>query len=104
MDQRTQDFIAAFQTFLDEVVANHRERAPREDERALAPVLQKHLGADPRGIAVVTEEVPAYRFVDLDVALAEIQERDQQAQLLGRPRTASTSWNPPWPSAPAGSI
>jgi energy-coupling factor transporter ATP-binding protein EcfA2 len=83
MDQRTQDFMAAFQAFLDEVVANHREHAQPEAHRALAPVLRQHLGADPRGIAVVTEEVPAYRFVDLDVALAEIQERDERAQLLG---------------------
>ena len=36
-----------------------------------------------QAIAVVTEEVPSYRFVDLDVALAEIQERDERAQLLG---------------------
>ena len=83
MDQRTQDFIAAFQAFLDEVVANHREHAHRADDRALAPVLREHLGTDPRGIAVVTGEVPTYRFVDLDVALAEIQERDERAQLLG---------------------
>jgi DNA polymerase III delta prime subunit len=83
MDERTQDFIAAFQAFLDEVVANHREHAASEDDRALAPVLREHLGDDPRRIAVVTEEVPAYRFVDLDVALTEIQERDERAQLLG---------------------
>src|SRR3954452_3341432 len=83
MDQRTQDFMAAFQAFLDEVVANHREHAQPEAHRALAPVLRQHLGADPRGIAVVTEEVPAYRFVDLDIALTEIQQRDERAQLLG---------------------
>jgi len=83
MDQRTQDFVAAFQTFLDEVVANHREHTQPDDDRALAPMLQQHLGADPRGIAVVTEEVATYRFVDLDVALTEIQDRDQRAQLLG---------------------
>ncbi|MGK5683356.1 AAA family ATPase [Actinoplanes sp. URMC 104] len=83
MDQRTQDFIAAFQVFLDEVVANHREQAQPDGDRALAPVLQEHLGVDPREIAVVTEEVPAYRFVDLDGALAEIQQRDQHARLLG---------------------
>ncbi len=83
MDQRTQDFITAFHAFLDEVVADHRERAQPGDDRALAPLLHEHLGADPRGIAVVTEEAPAYRFVDLDVALAEIQDRDERAQLLG---------------------
>jgi ATPase family protein associated with various cellular activities (AAA) len=83
MDRSTQDFIASFQTFLDEVVANHREHAQPDEERALTPVLREHLGADPRGIAVVIEEVPEYRFVDLDLALTEIQERDERAQLLG---------------------
>ena len=84
MDQRTEDFLVTFQAFLDEVVAHHRERAgPEDGGRALAPVLRAHLGVDPREIAVVSEEVPAYRFVDLDVALAEVQARDEQAQLLG---------------------
>jgi hypothetical protein len=83
MDQRTQDFIASFQTFLDEVVAHHRDEARPDGDRALAPLLQEHLGVDPRGIGVVGEEVPAYRFVDLDVALAEIQDRDERAQLVG---------------------
>lgn len=83
MDKRTQDFITVFQSFLDEVVASHREHARPVGERALAPVLREHLGADPQAIAVVTEEVPAYRFVDLDVALTEIQDRDERAQLLG---------------------
>lgn len=83
MDQRAPDFIAAFQAFLDEVVANHREQAQPEQSRALAPILQQHLGVEPREIAVVTEEVPAYRFVDLDVALTELQARDERAQLLG---------------------
>lgn len=75
--------MASFQAFLNEVVADHRERTQSGEMRALSPVLREHLGADPRGIAVVSEEVPAYRFVDLDVALTEIQERDEQAQLLG---------------------
>jgi DNA polymerase III delta prime subunit len=83
MDEPTRDFIAAFQTFLDEVVANHREHARTAGEQALAPLLREHLGTDPQGIAVVTEEVAAYRFVDLDVALAEVQNRDERAQLLG---------------------
>ena len=83
MDERTQEFIAAFRTFLEEVVAKHREDAQSNGDRALAPVLLEHLGADPRAIAVVSEEVPAYRFVDLDVALAEVQGRDERARLLG---------------------
>ena len=53
------------------MVAQQREQARPDGDRALAPVLQEHLGTDPRGIAVVGEELPAYRFVDskLDVFL-----------------------------------
>lgn len=83
MEPRTQDFVSIFQAFLDEVVASHREQVQPDDGRALASILTEYLGVDPRAVAVVTEEVPAYRFVDLDIALADIQQRDEQAQLLG---------------------
>ena len=74
MDERTADFLATFQTFMDEVVHDHQRRRD-QDEQALNPVLRRHLGADPRRLAVVTEEIPAGQFVDLDIALSEVQER-----------------------------
>ncbi|RSM53856.1 AAA family ATPase [Actinoplanes sp. ATCC 53533] len=82
MDERAAQFIAVFQTFLDEVVTEHRDRQ-QSDGPTLAALLEAHLGVDPRRLPVVSEEIPAYRFVDLDVALAEVEQRGGPGQLLG---------------------
>jgi hypothetical protein len=68
MDERTDHFVACFQAFLDEVVYVQRRAAG--DEPTLVGVLAEHLGADPRRLTVVAEDVPAHLFVDLDIALA----------------------------------
>ncbi|MEU4421811.1 ATP-binding protein [Actinoplanes sp. NPDC024001] len=81
MDERANGFVASFQAFLDEVV--FAQRAAHGDEPRLVAVLTEHLGADPRRLPVVTEEIPAHLFVDLDVALAEVQERSAEHRLLG---------------------
>jgi hypothetical protein len=82
VDERSADFVAAFQTFLEEVVHDHRRRRD-EDDSALNPFLRRHLGADPRRLPVVTEDVPAQLFVDLDIALSEVQQRADGYQLIG---------------------
>jgi ATP-dependent 26S proteasome regulatory subunit len=82
MDQRVADFIGVFRVFLDDVVQAHRDAAT-EDANGLAEVLREHLGVDPAGPPVVTEEVPGYRFVDLDIALDEIQRRSPGHRLVG---------------------
>lgn len=70
-----------FQAFLEEVVqARRNNRGGRRS--ALLSALQEHLGSDPRGLPVVTEEVPAHLFADLDVALTEVHER-AAGRLLG---------------------
>ena len=81
MDDRTSQFLETFQAFLDEVVAERRRR--KSDRPGLVSVLQEHLGADPRALSVVTEEVPAHRYVDLDVALEEVQRHGESQQMLG---------------------
>jgi hypothetical protein len=82
VDERTSQFLETFQAFLDEVVADRR-RMGASDGPGLVSVLQDHLGADPRALSVVTEEVPGHRYVDLDVALEEVQRRGESQQLLG---------------------
>ncbi|MEV8516805.1 ATP-binding protein [Dactylosporangium sp. NPDC051484] len=82
MDERTTDFVAAFQAFLDEVVQEHRQSRD-DDGEALLPVLREHLGADPRRLPVITEDVPAQLFVDLDIALSEVQQRAEHHRLVG---------------------
>jgi ATP-dependent 26S proteasome regulatory subunit len=82
MDDRAADFVETFQAFLEEVVHTHR-RAEAQDGPALMPVLQQHLGTDPRRLPIIAEEIPAHLFVDLDVALSDIQDEDGEQQLLG---------------------
>ncbi len=82
MDEQTARFVAVFQTFLEEVV--NAQRA--EDTSAgpgLVAVLAQHLGEDPRRLPVVSEDVPAYRLADRDVALGEVEQRGGTARLLG---------------------
>jgi DNA polymerase III delta prime subunit len=82
MDERAAGFVQAFRDFLDEVVQAHRaERA--QDEAGLAAVLRAHLGVEPSLLPVVAEEIPTYLFVDLDLALDEIQQRSASHQLVG---------------------
>jgi ATPase family associated with various cellular activities (AAA) len=82
MDERTADFVGTFQTFLEQVVHDHR-LARDEDDDALLPVLRRHLGVDPRQLPVVTEDIPAHVFVDLDIALAAVMEGTVEHQLIG---------------------
>ena len=82
MDERTAGFVAVFRTFLEEVV--HAQRAEdTSGEPGLNVLLETHLGTDPRRLPVVTEDIPAYRLADLDVALGEIEQRGGPARLLG---------------------
>jgi ATP-dependent 26S proteasome regulatory subunit len=82
VDERTAHFVATFQTFLEEVVQDHRRRR-EEDDSALIPTLRRHLGADCQRLPVVTEDIPAQLFVDLDIALSELQHRADNHQLIG---------------------
>jgi hypothetical protein len=82
VNERTSQFLDTFQAFLNEVVADRR-RATASDRPGLVSVLQEHLGVDPRALSVVTVEVPAHRYVDLDVALEEMQRRGERQQVLG---------------------
>jgi ATP-dependent 26S proteasome regulatory subunit len=81
MDERTAEFVTTFRAFLEEVVHDHRGQRVA-DENALLPLLRDHLGADPRRLPVITEEIPAHLFVDLDVALTEVSARGEH-RLIG---------------------
>jgi DNA polymerase III delta prime subunit len=81
MDERTAGFIDVFRAFLEEVV--HSERVHRPEGIGLVPMIEGHLGTDPRELPVVTEDVPAHRFVDLDLALEQLQTLDDDAELVG---------------------
>jgi hypothetical protein len=82
MDDRTAGFVDAFRAFLAEVVQDHRA-SHRSDADRLVPLLEAHLGADPRRLPVVSDDIPVYLFADADIALAELQDRGDGGQLTG---------------------
>lgn len=49
----------------------------------LLPVLDEHLGMRADELPVVVEKIDLHRWVDVDIALAEVANRDSQARLLG---------------------
>jgi hypothetical protein len=59
----------------------HDEQAPRGT--ALLPVLDEHLGTRADELPVVVEKIDLHRWVDVDIALAEIAGRDDEARLVG---------------------
>ncbi|MEP6799502.1 MAG: ATP-binding protein [Lapillicoccus sp.] len=71
---------------LRRVVDMLMRHTPGEDDGdgpLLLTVLEEHLGRRPDGMAIVTEDVPEHRLVDVDIALAEIAGRDPDHRLLG---------------------
>jgi hypothetical protein len=74
-------FLAAFQHLADAAArAQQREVSPGP---TVAEVLADHLGADPRGLPVVTEQVSPLRQVDADVALEAVVARHGGGRLVG---------------------
>ncbi|WP_067508535.1 ATP-binding protein [Actinoplanes sp. TFC3] len=82
MDDRAAQFVEVFQAFLSEVVSEHRGRS-QTGEATLGSLVRAHLGVDPRLLPVVSEEVPNYRFADLDIALVEIEQAGTHRQIVG---------------------
>jgi hypothetical protein len=56
---------------------------PEARGTALLPVLDDHLGTRVDELPVVVEKVDIHRWVDVDIALAEIAARDDDARLVG---------------------
>lgn len=59
----------------------HHEPAPRGT--ALLDVLEAHLGTSADELPVVVERIDIHRWVDVDIALAEVAGRDVGARLVG---------------------
>jgi hypothetical protein len=74
-------FLAAFQAIAE--AAHGSKHEPQADVEPLLPPLRAHLGADPRGLPVLTEVVPGMRTVDADVALAVVVGAHGGGRLLG---------------------
>lgn len=81
-DERTADFLDTFSTFMA-VVNERSQRQQAGSAPSVASVLREHLGADPRGLAVVSETVSSLRQVDADVALEVVMARHGGGRLVG---------------------
>lgn len=56
---------------------------PEEAGPTLAHALTAHLGVDATSIAVTREEIDGHRYIDMDIALAEVAGRDPDARIVG---------------------
>ena len=72
---------AALTRLVRQLVQEGPATAPRGDD--LLPVLDAHLGVAADELPVVVELIQAHRWVDTDIALAEIVARDPGARLVG---------------------
>jgi hypothetical protein len=54
---------------LTEVFTSLRQLAPNNGTSDFVARLQDHLGVDPRGLPVLSQELPSYQLVDLQVGL-----------------------------------
>ncbi len=73
MDERTQEFVETFQSFLHEVVS---QAAPRDGRLSpIGELVQQHLGRPIAQLPVVLKQLVSHRLVDADLALAELGRR-----------------------------
>lgn len=68
MDDIQRGFIETFKSFLEEVIWQQRSAPSRLTP--LGELVQQHLGSEVAQVPVVSEQVPAHRYIDADVALA----------------------------------
>src|SRR4029453_7686920 len=61
----------------------HEDSTAARRGEDLLPILDAHLGVAADELAVVVEPIMVHRWVDTDIALAEIVARDPGARLLG---------------------
>ncbi len=77
-----ENFLDAFQR-LAEAAAEQAQARRSAGAAPLLPVLEAHLGTDPRGIAVLTEMLSPLRVVDADVALERVVAAHGGGELIG---------------------
>ncbi|MBK5250593.1 MAG: hypothetical protein JJE50_14385 [Actinomycetales bacterium] len=71
VDESLTSFLGSFQR-LAEIAAEQSQRERTAGCEPLVPVLQAHLGTDPRTLPVLTEQLSILRAVDADVALEHV--------------------------------
>jgi hypothetical protein len=80
MDEKLGKFIDDFAQLVQIAQSGqHRVKAGRQ----LLTTITEHLAVPAESLAVVVEEVPAHRFVDADILMAELAAEDEQFRLVG---------------------
>jgi hypothetical protein len=82
MEQEAQQFIDTFRVFLDEVIAQARQAAGSPGLQ-VGELLDEHLGTAAADLPVVSEEVPGFQLVNLDLAMEAVEERHGGSRLVG---------------------
>lgn len=80
-DQSDDELRIALTRLVRQLVQEDSTAARRGEE--LLPILDAHLGVAADELPVVVEPIMVHRWVDTDIALAEIVARDPKARLLG---------------------
>ncbi|PJJ73455.1 ATPase family protein associated with various cellular activities (AAA) [Diaminobutyricimonas aerilata] len=81
MDPRQEEFLDTFQTFINDVVQQHRRRRGLDELTPFGQLVERHLGVDVRALPVVEEPIARHRLVDVDIALEHLA--GEGSQLLG---------------------
>lgn len=76
-----ESFLRAFQALA--TAASEQQAAGRQGTQTVLPVLEAHLGQDPRALAVHTAEMPVLRRVDVDIAVEAVVQDAGGGRLLG---------------------
>ncbi|GAB3533764.1 AAA family ATPase [Arthrobacter tecti] len=80
MDEQMGIFLSNFKRLAD--LASEHTRLKTAGE-SLLDALSDYLGAPVQDLPAVSEEIPAHRFVDVDIAVDEISGRDPERRLIG---------------------
>ncbi|MCU1517381.1 MAG: family ATPase [Pseudarthrobacter sp.] len=80
MDEKLGKFIDDFAALVQLAQSGNHRPQPGEQ---LLQALTDHLGVPAAELSVVVEEVPPHRFVDADIAMADIAAQDPASRLVG---------------------
>lgn len=80
MEEKLGDFLSAFNRAV-QLAAEHHPIARGQEQ--LIDQLSAHLGCEARDLPIISQEFPAARFADLDIAVASITDEDPETRLIG---------------------
>lgn len=80
MDEKLGEFLTNFNRAIE---LSRTYRAENDGGEHLIDVLTAHIGMPATDVPIVSQDIPAHRFADLDICLERIAGRDPEARLIG---------------------